>query len=62
MDEMIREIGTAYEKVQCLNIQPTRTNVAILQYVMDVLSGTYQKLTAMKQENEQEGSDAHGTD
>lgn len=62
MDEMIREINTAFEKVQCLNIQPTRTNVAILQYVMDVLSGAYQKLTTMKQENEQEGSDAHGTD
>lgn len=66
MKEMIQEIGQAYERIQCLDIQPTRNNVAILQYVMDVLSGSYRKLTEMEAAKEpveaQEGRDAHGTD
>lgn len=56
MDEMIEKLKAAYELLQNLQIQPTRSNMRILCYVEDVIQEAYKMMT------DKNGGDENGTD
>ena len=58
MDEMVEKLKVAYELLQNLQIQPTRSNMRILCYAEDVIQQVYAKL---KEDQEQNGGDDDGT-
>lgn len=56
MDEMSEKLKAAYELLQNLQIQPTRSNMRILCYVEDVIQEAYKMMT------DKNGGDENGTD
>lgn len=63
MNGMIEDLKLAYEALQNLKIQPTRSNMRILCYAEDVIQRTYMELTENAESEKESGGDGkNGTD
>lgn len=66
MEDLLVDLNKAYEQIQYLKVQPTKSNVVILNFVMNVLQEAYQELETIKKKQQQDeaegGNEANGTD
>ena len=62
MDEKRVKIGTAYERLQTLDIMPTRKNMEILLQTLYDLKDVYNKMEEEEQNADRQKADPEGRD
>lgn len=53
-NELIGQIDKAYKDLQCINVQPTKSNMSILMNTMAVLEKVYEFMQNLEDEPEVE--------
>lgn len=57
MDELMKDVERVHDGIQHLQVQPTKTNIAIIFDALNVLENVYQHLSQENQKEEKEGGE-----